>query len=132
VAHRKATDSYFVDPRGKILAEGSEDQDELVTAEMDLDVIEEVRRVWQFSIEDRRLTERCPLLNGIVFLIVDGLNLIRRVYAATPLAACHFDSAPGGVQSLRRALTELSPTHAVVVFDGRAWHINADYKADAS
>jgi N-carbamoylputrescine amidase len=45
--------SYFVDPRGKFLAEGSEDQDELVTAEMDLDVIEEVRRVWQFY-RDRR------------------------------------------------------------------------------
>ena len=40
--------SYFVDPRGKILAEASEDKDELVTAELDLDVIEEVRRVWQF------------------------------------------------------------------------------------
>jgi len=45
--------SYFVDPRGKILAEGGEDDDELVTAEMDLDVIEEVRRVWQFY-RDRR------------------------------------------------------------------------------
>jgi len=45
--------SYFVDPRGKFLAEGGEDQDELVTAEMDLDVIEEVRRVWQFY-RDRR------------------------------------------------------------------------------
>jgi N-carbamoylputrescine amidase len=45
--------SYFVDPRGKFLAEGSEDEDELVTAEMDLDVIEEVRRIWQFY-RDRR------------------------------------------------------------------------------
>jgi N-carbamoylputrescine amidase len=45
--------SYFVDPRGKFLAEGSEDEDELVTADMDLDVIEEVRRVWQFY-RDRR------------------------------------------------------------------------------
>jgi N-carbamoylputrescine amidase len=45
--------SYFVDPRGKFLAEGSEDEDELVSAEMDLDVIEEVRRVWQFY-RDRR------------------------------------------------------------------------------
>jgi N-carbamoylputrescine amidase len=45
--------SYFVDPRGRILAEGSEEGDELVTAEMDLDVIEEVRRVWQFY-RDRR------------------------------------------------------------------------------
>src|SRR6266851_1309915 len=45
--------SYFVDPRGNFLAVGSEDKDELVTAEMDLDLIEEVRRVWQFF-RDRR------------------------------------------------------------------------------
>jgi N-carbamoylputrescine amidase len=45
--------SYFVDPRGNFLASGSEDKDELVTAEMDLDTIEEVRRVWQFF-RDRR------------------------------------------------------------------------------
>ncbi|HEY2933883.1 MAG TPA: nitrilase-related carbon-nitrogen hydrolase [Acidobacteriota bacterium] len=45
--------SYFVDPRGNFLAVGSEDKDELVAAEMDLDMIEEVRRVWQFY-RDRR------------------------------------------------------------------------------
>jgi N-carbamoylputrescine amidase len=45
--------SYFVDPRGNFLAVGSEDRDELVVAEMDLDIIEEVRRVWQFF-RDRR------------------------------------------------------------------------------
>jgi N-carbamoylputrescine amidase len=45
--------SYFVDPRGQFLAEGSRDQDELVVADMDLEVIEEVRRVWQFY-RDRR------------------------------------------------------------------------------
>ena len=45
--------SYFVDPRGQILACGSEDKDELVVAELDLDVIEEVRRTWQFY-RDRR------------------------------------------------------------------------------
>jgi beta-ureidopropionase len=45
--------SYFCDPRGKFLATGSRDQDELVVAEMDLDVIEEVRRTWQFY-RDRR------------------------------------------------------------------------------
>ncbi len=45
--------SYFVDPRGNFLAEASEDGDELLTADMDLDVIEEVRRVWQFY-RDRR------------------------------------------------------------------------------
>ena len=45
--------SYFVNPRGEFLAEASEDQDELVIADLDLDVIEEVRRVWQFF-RDRR------------------------------------------------------------------------------
>jgi beta-ureidopropionase len=45
--------SYFVDPRGNILAEGSDNSDELVTADLDLDMIEEVRRVWQFF-RDRR------------------------------------------------------------------------------
>lgn len=45
--------SYFVDPRGNFLACGSEDDDELIVAEMDLDMIEEVRRVWQFY-RDRR------------------------------------------------------------------------------
>jgi N-carbamoylputrescine amidase len=45
--------SYFVDPRGQILACGSEDQDELVVSELNLDLIEEVRRTWQFY-RDRR------------------------------------------------------------------------------
>ncbi len=45
--------SYFVDPRGQFLAEGSEDRDEVVVADMDLEKIEEVRRVWQFY-RDRR------------------------------------------------------------------------------
>jgi beta-ureidopropionase len=45
--------SYFVDPRGQFLACGSEDKDELITATLDLDVIEEVRRTWQFY-RDRR------------------------------------------------------------------------------
>jgi beta-ureidopropionase len=45
--------SYFCDPRGKILAEGSRDNDEIVTADLDLDLIAEVRRSWQFN-RDRR------------------------------------------------------------------------------
>jgi N-carbamoylputrescine amidase len=45
--------SYFVDPRGSFLAEASETEDELLVADMDLSVIEEVRRVWQFY-RDRR------------------------------------------------------------------------------
>ena len=45
--------SYFCDPRGKIVAEAARDRDELVTAELDLDKIREVRNVWQFY-RDRR------------------------------------------------------------------------------
>ncbi len=45
--------SYFVDPRGQIFATASEDQDELLVAEFDLDMIDEVRSTWQFF-RDRR------------------------------------------------------------------------------
>jgi len=53
--------SYFVDPRGQILACGSEDQDELIVASLDLDMIEEVRRTWQFF-RDRRPDAYGPLV----------------------------------------------------------------------
>ncbi len=45
--------SYFVDPRGQIFAEASRDDDELLVAEFDLDLIDEVRSTWQFF-RDRR------------------------------------------------------------------------------
>ena len=45
--------SYFVNPRGQFVAMGSRDKDEVVIAELDLDLIEEVRRTWQFF-RDRR------------------------------------------------------------------------------
>ena len=45
--------SYFVDPRGNFLSMGSEDKDELVVADMNLEMIDEVRKVWQFY-RDRR------------------------------------------------------------------------------
>ncbi|MCY4198481.1 MAG: acyltransferase [Gammaproteobacteria bacterium] len=45
--------SYFVDPRGKIVAQAAEGRDELLVAELDLDLIEEVRNTWQFY-RDRR------------------------------------------------------------------------------
>ncbi len=45
--------SYFVDPRGQFLAVGDRDKDQLVTAELDLDQIREVRNTWQFF-RDRR------------------------------------------------------------------------------
>jgi N-carbamoylputrescine amidase len=45
--------SYFCDPRGQMLVEGSRDKDQLVTADLDLDMIREVRNTWQFF-RDRR------------------------------------------------------------------------------
>jgi N-carbamoylputrescine amidase len=45
--------SYFVNPRGQFVAQGSRDKDELIVGELDLDMIEEVRRTWQFF-RDRR------------------------------------------------------------------------------
>ncbi|KAB2880660.1 acyltransferase [bacterium] len=45
--------SYFVDPRGQILAEASGDKDELLIADFNLDMIDEVRATWQFF-RDRR------------------------------------------------------------------------------
>jgi N-carbamoylputrescine amidase len=45
--------SYFCDPRGRILAEAPRDRDAVVVADLDLDLIGEVREVWQFF-RDRR------------------------------------------------------------------------------
>jgi len=45
--------SYFCNPRGQIMTEGSRDQDEVVVADLDLEMIEEVRNTWQFF-RDRR------------------------------------------------------------------------------
>ena len=45
--------SYFCNPRGEILAQGGDQDDELVVAELDLDQIREVRDTWQFF-RDRR------------------------------------------------------------------------------
>ena len=45
--------SYFCDPRGQIVAEGSRDKDELIVADLDMDKIREVRNTWQFF-RDRR------------------------------------------------------------------------------
>ena len=45
--------SYFCDPRGRIFAQACRDKDEVLTADLDLDMIAEVRKTWQFF-RDRR------------------------------------------------------------------------------
>ncbi len=70
-------------------------------------------------------------------LLIDGLNLIRRVYAAVPddeTGADHFEGVVLSCERcLRRALRHHQPTHAVNVLDSgqRSWRHErfADYKA---
>ncbi len=72
----------------------------------------------------------------IKLLLIDALNLIRRVYAAQPGedGSERTESAlAASVQSLERALRECGPTHAVSVFDSeeKGWRheLFPDYKA---
>jgi N-carbamoylputrescine amidase len=53
--------SYFCDPRGQIIAEASRDKDELVVADLDMDMIREVRNTWQFF-RDRRPDAYGPIV----------------------------------------------------------------------
>ena len=52
--------SYFVNPRGEIIAQASADKDELLVSELDLNMIREVRDNWQFF-RDRRPDTYGPL-----------------------------------------------------------------------
>ncbi|HZD87169.1 MAG TPA: nitrilase-related carbon-nitrogen hydrolase [Gaiellaceae bacterium] len=45
--------SYFCDPRGQIVAQASDTEDEVLVADLDLAMIDEVRTTWQFF-RDRR------------------------------------------------------------------------------
>jgi len=45
--------SYFCDPRGQIIAQAPRDEDALVVADLNLDLIRDVRNTWQFF-RDRR------------------------------------------------------------------------------
>jgi len=55
--------SYFCSPRGKIIAQGSRTNDELIVADLDLEEIREVRSVWQFY-RDRRPDAYGGLVEG--------------------------------------------------------------------
>jgi beta-ureidopropionase len=52
--------SYFCNPRGKIVAQASRDRDEMLSADLNLDEIREVRTVWQFY-RDRRPESYRPI-----------------------------------------------------------------------
>ncbi|NOX83679.1 MAG: acyltransferase [Alphaproteobacteria bacterium] len=53
--------SYFVNPRGQIEAEASRDKDELIVHDMNMDMVREVRDLWQFF-RDRRPDTYGPLV----------------------------------------------------------------------
>ena len=55
--------SYFCDPRGQIIAQASRDKDEVLTTDLDLDMIAEVRKIWQFY-RDRRPDLYEPLVRA--------------------------------------------------------------------
>jgi protein Xni len=72
----------------------------------------------------------------IRLLLIDALNLIRRVYAAQPGDDGPVrvdDSLKTSIHSLQRALRECRPTHAICVFDGHgpSWRhdLYPEYKA---
>ncbi len=52
--------SYFCNPRGKIFAQASRDKDEVLVADLDLNLIQEVRQTWQFY-RDRRPDSYGPI-----------------------------------------------------------------------
>ncbi|MCX4028751.1 flap endonuclease Xni [Endozoicomonas sp. SM1973] len=70
-------------------------------------------------------------MKPINLLLIDGLNLIRRVYAVQPDIE---QSLQLVAQSLRRALRDSQPTHALVVLEGKGpnWRkqLYPDYKAN--
>ncbi len=45
--------SYIVNPRGELIVQASDNKDELIVADMDMDMIREIRNNWQFF-RDRR------------------------------------------------------------------------------
>ena len=55
--------SYFCNPRGEIIAQASRDKDEVLTTDLDLDQIGEVRKTWQFF-RDRRPDLYEPLVKA--------------------------------------------------------------------
>lgn len=56
--------SYLVDPRGQFVKVASRDKDEVLVAEMDREVIRQVREVWQFY-RDRRPESYGELVNQL-------------------------------------------------------------------
>ena len=57
--------SFFSDPFGRILAEGSHDKEEILTAEVDLRKLEDIRRNWPF-LRDRRIDSYAAITSRLI------------------------------------------------------------------
>src|SRR5438876_5474338 len=57
--------SFLCDPFGRVIAEASPDKEEILTGEVDLRALEEVRRNWPF-LRDRRIDSYAPITNRMI------------------------------------------------------------------
>jgi N-carbamoylputrescine amidase len=57
--------SFFCDPFGRVLAEGSHDREEILVGDVDLKALEDIRRNWPF-LRDRRIDSYAPITNRLL------------------------------------------------------------------
>src|SRR5437773_11930596 len=57
--------SFFCDPFGRVLAEGSHDREEILVGDVDLRSLEDIRRNWPF-LRDRRIDSYAPITNRFI------------------------------------------------------------------
>jgi N-carbamoylputrescine amidase len=57
--------SFIADPFGRVLARASHDKEEILTAEVDLKKLEEIRRNWPF-LRDRRIDSYAPITSRMI------------------------------------------------------------------
>ena len=57
--------SFFCDPFGRVLAEGSHDREEILIGDVDLKALEDIRRNWPF-LRDRRIDAYAPITNRLI------------------------------------------------------------------
>jgi N-carbamoylputrescine amidase len=57
--------SFICDPFGRVLAEGSHDKEEILVGDVDLRILEDVRRNWPF-LRDRRIDSYAPITSRMI------------------------------------------------------------------
>jgi N-carbamoylputrescine amidase len=57
--------SFITDPFGRVIAQSSHDEEEILLAEVDIRLIEETRRNWPF-LRDRRIDSYAPITNRLI------------------------------------------------------------------